>query len=145
MNTFRTYYVLSPYIYCGRNYKDETTSRAQLSVVFGIPPRRLWPGLRPYICNTEKKRRSKRMSQTDPVEQAQRHQEELQVMGEQLLSKVKELIHEGNVRRIIIKQEGHTIMEIPLTVGLVSVIVAPVLAAIGAIGALIAPCSIEVI
>ena len=64
---------------------------------------------------------------------------------EQLVSKVKELIHEGNVRRIIIKQEGHTIMEIPLSVGVVSVLVAPVLAAIGAIGALIAQCSIEVI
>ncbi len=85
------------------------------------------------------------MTQTDPNEQGPRYQEELQVMGEQLLTKVKELIHEGNVRRIIIKQEGHTIMEIPLTVGVVGVIVAPVLAAIGAIGALIAQCSIEVI
>ena len=66
-------------------------------------------------------------------------------MGEQLVSKVKELIHEGNVRRIIIKQDGHTVMEFPLTVGLVGVIVAPALAAIGAIGALIAQCSIEVI
>jgi hypothetical protein len=84
------------------------------------------------------------MSQ-DPIDQGQRYQEELQVMGEQLVSKVKELIHEGNVRRIIIKQEGHTIMEFPLTVGLVGVIVAPALAAIGAIGALIAQCSIEVI
>ena len=87
------------------------------------------------------------MSQTDPnnVEQRPSYQEELQVMGEQLVSKVKELIHEGNVRRIIIKQEGHTIMEIPLSVGVVSVLVAPVLAAIGAIGALIAQCSIEVV
>lgn len=84
------------------------------------------------------------MSQ-DPIDQGQRYQEELQVMGEQLVSKVKELIHEGNVRRIIIKQEGHTIMEFPLTVGVVGVIVAPALAAIGAIGALIAQCSIEVI
>lgn len=71
--------------------------------------------------------------------------EELQVVGEQLLSKVKELLHEGNVRRIIIKQEGHTILEVPLTVGLVGVIAAPVLAAIGTIGALIANCSIEIV
>jgi|SRR5579864_2895531 len=71
--------------------------------------------------------------------------EELQVMGEQLLGKVKELLHEGNVRRIIIKQEGHTIMEFPLTFGVVGVLVAPVLAAVGAIGALIAQCSIEVV
>ena len=86
------------------------------------------------------------MSQTDPNLQAgQRYQEELQVMGEQLLASVKELVHEGNVRRIIIKQEGHTIMEIPLTVGVVGVLVAPALAAIGAIGALMAQCSIEVV
>ena len=86
------------------------------------------------------------MTQTDPNLQAgQRYQEELQVMGEQLLTRVKELVHEGNVRRIIIKQEGHTIMEIPLTVGVVGVLVAPALAAIGAIGALIAQCSIEVV
>jgi Domain of unknown function (DUF4342) len=87
------------------------------------------------------------MTQTDPnnVDQRPSYQEELQVMGEQLLTRVKELIHEGNVRRIIIKQEGRTILEIPLSVGVVGVLVAPVLAAIGAIGALIAQCSIEVI
>jgi hypothetical protein len=86
------------------------------------------------------------MSQTDPNYQpGQRYQEELQVMGEQLLSRVKELVHEGNVRRIIIKQEGHTIMEIPLTIGVVGVIMAPALAAIGALGALLAQCSIEVV
>src|SRR2546422_11637454 len=86
------------------------------------------------------------MTQTDPNYQpGQRYQEELQVMGEQLLTKVKELVHEGNVRRIIIKQEGHTIVEFPLSVGLVGVIFAPTLAAVGAIGALIAQCSIEVV
>jgi uncharacterized protein DUF4342 len=87
------------------------------------------------------------MTQTDPnanVEQKQPY-EELQVMGEQLLSKVKELVHEGNVRRIIIKQEGHTIMEIPLSFGLAGVILAPTLAAIGVVGALLAKCSIEVV
>jgi Domain of unknown function (DUF4342) len=87
------------------------------------------------------------VTQTDPnanVDQRQPY-EELQVMGEQLLSKVKELVHEGNVRRIIIKQEGHTIIEIPLTVGLAGVILAPTLAAIGVVGALLAKCSIEVV
>lgn len=86
------------------------------------------------------------MTQADPNSQpGQRYQEELQVMGEQLLSRVKELVHEGNVRRIIIKQEGHTIMEIPLTVGVVGAIMAPALVAIGAIGALLSQCSIEVV
>jgi hypothetical protein len=90
------------------------------------------------------------MTQTDPntanVEPKQGYGvEELQVMGEQLLAKVKELVHEGNVRRIIIKHQGHTIMEIPLTFGLAGVILAPVWAAVGVIGALIAQCSIEVV
>ncbi len=77
--------------------------------------------------------------------QARDFQEEVQVLGDQLLSRVKELVHEGNVRRIIIKQEGRTIIEIPLTVGVVGAILAPTLAAIGAVGALLAQCSIEVI
>jgi hypothetical protein len=80
---------------------------------------------------------------TNPEQKS--YTEELQVMGEQLLSKVKELLHEGNVRRIIIKQEGRTIMEFPLTIGVVGVVAAPVLVAMGAISALIAQCSIEVI
>jgi hypothetical protein len=82
-------------------------------------------------------------SNTTPEQKS--YTEELQVMGEQLLSKVKELLHEGNVRRIIIKQEGRTIMEFPLTIGVVGVVAAPVLVAIGAVSALIAQCSIEVV
>jgi Domain of unknown function (DUF4342) len=87
------------------------------------------------------------MTQTDTNTNPEQksYTEELQVMGEQLLSKVKELLHEGNVRRIIIKQEGRTIMEFPLTIGVVGVVAAPILVAIGAISALIAQCSIEVI
>src|SRR5215475_16218981 len=73
------------------------------------------------------------------------YREELQVMGEQLLTKVKELLHEGNVRRIIIKHEGQTVMEFPLTVGVVSVVAMPQLVAIGAISALLAQYSIEVV
>jgi uncharacterized protein DUF4342 len=92
-------------------------------------------------------RRRAILTQTDfntPPEQKS-YTEELQVMGEQLLTRVKELLHEGNVRRIIIKQEGRTIMEFPLTLGVVGVVAAPVLVAVGAISALIAQCSIEVV
>ena len=90
------------------------------------------------------------MTQTDNKDVEQKtFQEELQVMGEQLLTRVKELIHEGNVRRIIIKQEDHTLVEIPLSVGIgvgiVSVLTAPMLAALGAIGALLTKCTIEVV
>jgi hypothetical protein len=71
---------------------------------------------------------------------------EFQVKGEELVKKIKELIHEGNVRRIIIKDtEGKPYMEIPLTVGFVGALAAPVLAAIGALAALAGFFKIEVI
>ena len=71
-------------------------------------------------------------------------EEAFKVTGENLLKKVKELIQEGNVRRIIIKKGGKTIIEFPLTVGVVGAVIAPVLAAIGAIAALIGECTISV-
>jgi Domain of unknown function (DUF4342) len=86
------------------------------------------------------------MIEVDPnIKQQQGYREEIPTTGKALLTKVKELIHEGNVRRIIIKHEGRTILVIPLTVGVVVTFLAPALAAIGAIIALIAQCSIEVV
>ncbi|MBK7213542.1 MAG: DUF4342 domain-containing protein [Bacteroidales bacterium] len=70
---------------------------------------------------------------------------EFKVKGEELLNKVRELIHEGNISRIIIKDEqGRTYMEIPVAVGLVGAIIAPVLAAVGALAALAANFTIEI-
>ncbi len=75
--------------------------------------------------------------------------EEFKVAGEQVLSKVKELIHEGNIRRISLQnEEGRTYIDIPLTVGVagatVGVLAAPVLAAIGAVAALVTDLKIVV-
>ncbi len=70
--------------------------------------------------------------------------ETIKVEGSELLDKVKELIHEGNVRRVRIKQEERTVAEFPLTVGVVGTVLAPVLAAVGALAALLTHCSIEV-
>lgn len=70
--------------------------------------------------------------------------ESFKVKGEQLHSEVKRLIHEGNVRRIVIKQGDHVIAEFPLTVGVVGAMLAPVLAAVGALAALVTECTIEV-
>ena len=71
--------------------------------------------------------------------------EEMQVLGRDLVDKVKSLIHEGNVRRIIIKDEhGHTFMEIPVTFAAIGAVAAPVLAAVGAISALVAKFTILV-
>ena len=76
--------------------------------------------------------------------QGQSQIETIKVEGGQLIDRVKQLIHEGNVRRVIIKQGEHTVVEFPLTVGVVGVLLAPALAALGAIAALITECTIEV-
>lgn len=71
--------------------------------------------------------------------------EEFKVNGEDLLRKVKELINEGNVRRIIIKsKDGKSLAEFPLTIGIVGAVLAPILAAVGAIAALVTECTIVV-
>ena len=64
--------------------------------------------------------------------------------GEQLLAQLKRLVAEGNVRRVVVKQQGKTIAEFPLTAGVIGAVIAPVAAAIGALSALVAECSIEV-
>jgi len=71
--------------------------------------------------------------------------EEFKIKGEDLIAKVKQLIAEGNVRRIIIKdKEDKVIIEIPLTIGVIGIVLAPVLAAVGAIAALVTECTIIV-
>jgi hypothetical protein len=71
--------------------------------------------------------------------------EEFKVEGEKLLVRIKELIHEGNIRRIIIKdKDGKTLMEFPMTFGVAGVLIAPQLAAIGAIAALITEATVVI-
>ncbi len=71
--------------------------------------------------------------------------EEFKIAGGELLKKVKELIAEGNVRRIIIKKEdGEVLMELPLTVAVVGTVLAPVLAAVGALAAFLTSCTLVV-
>lgn len=71
--------------------------------------------------------------------------EEFRVDGEQLVAKLKELLHEGNIRRIIIKdKEGRTLIEVPLTIGVVGALLLPVWAAVGAIAALVTEATIVV-
>ena len=73
------------------------------------------------------------------------HTEEFKTDGEKLIAKIKELIHEGKIRKIIIKdKEGKTLMEIPMTFGVVGVLLAPQLAAIGAIAALVTEATLVV-
>jgi hypothetical protein len=71
--------------------------------------------------------------------------EEFRVSGEELLAKIKQLMHEGSIRRIVIKnKEGGTFMEIPLTVGVVGALLVPTLAAVGALAALVTEATVIV-
>ena len=73
-------------------------------------------------------------------------EETFHVNGENLVKKIKELIQEGNVRHITIKDKsGKEIVSFPLTIGVVGAVLAPVLAGVGAIAALIGECSISVV
>lgn len=87
------------------------------------------------------------MSEAFETEQKQQEgirREEIKVAGSELVDKVKELVHQGNIRRIVIRHDGETVMELPLTLAAVGVVFAPVLAAVGAFGALASNCSIVV-
>lgn len=70
--------------------------------------------------------------------------ETIRLQGGEILDKLKQLVHEGNTRRIVVKQGERTVAEFPLTAGIVGTMIAPVLAAIGALVALLKDCSIEV-
>jgi Domain of unknown function (DUF4342) len=70
--------------------------------------------------------------------------ESVKLEGEAIVDKLKELIHEGNIRRIRIVHQGRTVAEFPVTVGVVGAVLAPVAAAVGAVVALLKDCSIEV-
>jgi hypothetical protein len=65
--------------------------------------------------------------------------------GNELLEKLKELLHEGNVRHVVIKQRGRTVAEFPITVGVVGAVFAPTLAAVGAVVAVVTDCTLEVL
>jgi len=87
--------------------------------------------------------RSKR--RLNMAEEKKTRTEEFKLNGDEILNKLKELLHQGNIRRIILKDEnGKTFMEIPLTVGVAGAIVIPVWAAIGAIAALVSKLTIVV-
>ncbi len=70
--------------------------------------------------------------------------ESFKVAADQLVDAIKQIIHEGNVRRVIIKQDGRTVVEFPITVGVIGTVFAPILAAAGALAAVLTDCTIEV-
>lgn len=75
-----------------------------------------------------------------------RNEEQFKVNGDEIIKKVKDLIHEGNVRRIIIRNEdGKDLIEIPVTFAIVGAAIAPVLAAVGAIAGVLTKCTLVVV
>ena len=73
------------------------------------------------------------------------HIETIKVAGNDLVGKVKEIAHQGNVRRIVIKnEEGKELIQVPLTLGVIGAVLLPVLAAVGALAALVTDCTIEI-
>ncbi len=81
-----------------------------------------------------------------PEETTHEQKEEFKVHGDDIVKKIKEIIKAGNARRIILKNEkGEVLMEIPLTFAVVGTVFAPILAAVGALAALVSECSITVV
>jgi len=77
-------------------------------------------------------------------EEKKNFEEEIKVKGKELTQKVKELVKEGNVRKITIKDKnGNIILSIPLTIGVIGAVLAPILAAVGAVSALVTECTIS--
>jgi len=74
----------------------------------------------------------------------QTFKESFKVAGSQLVDAVKKLLREGNVRRVIIKQDDRVVVEFPLTVGVIGAVLAPLVAALGAIAAVVTECTVEV-
>ena len=70
--------------------------------------------------------------------------ESFKAEGDQIVEKVKRLVHEGNVRRVIVQHDGRTVAEFPLTAGVLGALLAPVLAAIGVLVAMMKDCTIQV-
>ena len=70
--------------------------------------------------------------------------ERIEGTTDQILAQIRKLLDEGNLRRVVVKQHGKVVAEFPLTVGVVGTVIAPVAAAIGALTAVLADCSIEV-
>jgi hypothetical protein len=99
------------------------------------------------MANTKTKAKSAKGSAKKKTTGNSKPKEEtFKVKGEFLLQKVKEVLHEGNVRKIIIKDKtGKTIAEFPLTFGVVGALLTPVLAAVGAIAVLVTECSVTVV
>lgn len=81
---------------------------------------------------------------SEPLRQPRRWQDELSATGDELVAQVKRVVQEGNVRRLTIKHDDRTLLEVPLTLGVVGTLLAPQVAALGALAALITHCTVTI-
>ncbi len=99
----------------------------------------------PKKTTTAKSRATASKAKTTKKKTPQSKTQEFSSSGDELVTKIKKLIKEGNVRRIIIKNEkGKTVMEFPVTIAVVGTVLAPILAAVGALAAVLTSCTIVV-
>lgn len=84
------------------------------------------------------------MTAPEPQRQLRTWQEEVTATGDELVARVRAVVQEGNVRRVSITHEGHTLLELPLTLGVVGALLAPQVAALGALAALITRCTLTI-
>lgn len=75
---------------------------------------------------------------------AETHWESFTAEGDEIVERIKRMVHEGNVRRVVVERDGRTVAEFPLTAGVVGVLLAPALAAIGVLVAMMEKCTIQV-
>lgn len=80
----------------------------------------------------------------EPQRQTRSWQDQLTTTGDELVARVRELVEQANVRRLIIRHDDRTLMEIPLTIGVVGTLLAPQVAAVGALAALVTHCTITI-
>jgi hypothetical protein len=83
-------------------------------------------------------------TENTPSDTRRNWQEELTATGDELVGRVKDMVKEGNVRRVIIKHDDRTLLELPLTLGVVGALLAPQVAALGALAALVSRCSVTI-
>src|SRR3954453_17349463 len=119
----------------------DVPGRRVAAALFGTEPQAMRAGLLP---DSRQQFRGVMIDDEEITMSEKSYYESFSAQTESVINKIKALIHEGNVRRVIIQHQGRTVAEFPLTAGVVGAVLAPVLAAIGALVALLQDCTIQV-
>lgn len=133
---------MTPMVGAGCEQRSAVDPGVDLAHLMGKEVRQLWIGRLPMVETTAGPERGTEDRTSESETQREEH---TGIRGDRILAKLKELIHEGNVRHVVIKNdEGRTLIEFPVSVGVAGAVLVPVWAAVGALAALVTNCSIEV-